>query len=1039
MNKSAQRLRWFSSLRTRVLLLLALVFCSMFGFAFYIAYEAREDSLARALAHVTLSAEQIAAEEDDFIHSTQQFLTLIALDRDIVAFAADPRCPAILAERLVQDSRFANIAVVMPNGEFACSAMPSAVRLNVGERSYFKRALGSRAPIVGEAVVDRPSGKWSLPFVSVVRDKAGSPQAAIIASLKLDWINSRLALGHYPPDARIGIIDQQGTVVARFPDPERTLGSNKANTPFFKALRAAGGTGWAETEGFDGVRRIYAFAPFAQTSGGSLTLWLGVSTQSVMGNIDRDFAWTLAMVSAIVLLISAAVWIGGERLFLRPVSAIAEAARRLGSGDAEARTGLRHTRDELGELARVFDSMAESLKSTNRLLRANRALRVLTALNQTLVHARSEQELLDSMCSAICEAGGYCIAWVGYAEHDAEKSVRIVASWGADAEFLANLRVSWADSERGRGPSGRAIRDGRPVSAQNVRADERYAPWRAQAERCGYAASIALPLKNGTDSFGVLNLYAAEADAFDADEIGLLSEGASDLAFGITSQRAQSELARVAERVRAVSLYARSLIEASLDPLVTISPEGKITDVNRATEEVTGRERESLIGTDFADYFTEPELARSGYEQVLAEGSMQDYALTIRHCGGRLTDVLYNATIYRNERGEPQGVFAAARDVTERKRADEERRVAALYARSLIEVSLDPLVTISPKGKITDVNKATEDATGIARTALIGTDFADYFTEPVLARRVYEQVLAAGFVRDYPLTLRHRSGATMDVIYNAATYHSESGALLGVFAAARDVTKRKRAEEQVRHLNAELEQRVEERTAELEAANKELEAFAYSVSHDLRAPLRSIDGFSLALLEDYADKLDEEGKDDLQRVRAASQRMGQLIDDILNLSRVTRGPLAREAVDLSATAGEIVDELRRSDPQRRVDCAIAGGLAAEGDPRLLRLVLENLLANAWKYTSHHETARIEFGAAQTEHGRAFFVRDDGAGFDMTYADKLFVPFQRLHTPEEFSGSGIGLAIVQRIVRRHGGSVWAQGAIEAGATFFFRIG
>jgi PAS domain S-box-containing protein len=241
------------------------------------------------------------------------------------------------------------------------------------------------------------------------------------------------------------------------------------------------------------------------------------------------------------------------------------------------------------------------------------------------------------------------------------------------------------------------------------------------------------------------------------------------------------------------SQYARSLIEASLDPLVTISPDGKITDVNEATVKVTGVPREKLIGTDFSDYFTSPEKARDGYQQVFAQGFVTDYPLTIHHRDGRLTDVLYNASVYKDGRGNVLGVFAAARDVTEQKQASQ-------YARSLIEASLDPLVTISPEGKITDVNEATVKVTGISREKLIGTDFSDYFIEPDKARQGYQQVFANGFVTDYPLTIRHRDERLTDVLYNASVYKDASGSVLGVFAAARDVTQQQQASQYARSL-----------------------------------------------------------------------------------------------------------------------------------------------------------------------------------------------------------------------------------------------
>ncbi len=255
------------------------------------------------------------------------------------------------------------------------------------------------------------------------------------------------------------------------------------------------------------------------------------------------------------------------------------------------------------------------------------------------------------------------------------------------------------------------------------------------------------------------------------------------------------------ERLGYDASYARSLIEASLDPLVTISPEGKITDVNEATIRITGVLREGLIGTDFSNYFTESEKAREGYRRVFEKGFVTDYPLTIRSAGGQLTHVLYNASVYKDARGKVLGVFAAARDVTAQRRASQ-------YARSLLESSLDPLVTISPEGKITDVNEATIKVTGVPRERLVGTDFSIYFTEPEKARAGYREVFDRGFVTDYPLTIRDAGGKLTDVLYNASLYKDSDGRNVGVFAAARDITERKRAEENLRRVMLEVQDSV---------------------------------------------------------------------------------------------------------------------------------------------------------------------------------------------------------------------------------------
>ncbi len=278
--------------------------------------------------------------------------------------------------------------------------------------------------------------------------------------------------------------------------------------------------------------------------------------------------------------------------------------------------------------------------------------------------------------------------------------------------------------------------------------------------------------------------------------------------------------------LRLAGAYNRSLIEASLDPLVTIGPDGKITDVNASTEAATGLSRSEIIGRDFSDYFTDPEMARAGYEQVFREGSVRDYPLELRHRDGRVIPVLYNASVYRDETGKVVGVFAAARDITERKKAEAALRLAGAYNRSLIEASLDPLVTIGPDGKITDVNASTEAATGLSRNEIIGTDFSDYFTSPELARAGYEQVFREGQVRDYPLELRHRDGRVIPVLYNASVYRDQRGEVIGVFAAARDITERKKAEAALKELNETLEQRVAERTAELSESEERFRAIA---------------------------------------------------------------------------------------------------------------------------------------------------------------------------------------------------------------------
>lgn len=371
--------------------------------------------------------------------------------------------------------------------------------------------------------------------------------------------------------------------------------------------------------------------------------------------------------------------------------------------------------------------------------------------------------------------------------------------------------------------------------------------------------------------------------------------------------------------------------------------------------------------------------------------------------------------------------------------ANEARRAEEKF-RALAETASDAILSADQEGMIIYANPAAERLFGYTPAELLGQPLTGLMPERFRAAhadgfRRYLSGAAARIVGKgvVELTGRHKDGGEFPVELSLGEWREE--AQHQFTAIIRDITVRLEMEQRIRALNEGLERRA----AALATANKELEAFSYSVSHDLRAPLRSIDGFSLALLEDCGDQLDEQGKHYLHSVRDSAQHMAQLIDGLLTLSRVTRQDVRRAGVDLTALARKVVERLRSAQPDRPVECVIAEGLRGEGDAQLLEVALGNLLGNAWKFTGKREHGRIEFGRQEDGERSFFFVRDNGAGFDMNYAAKLFGVFQRLHTAAEFEGTGVGLATVQRVIDRHGGRVWAEGAVGSGATFYFTLG
>jgi PAS domain S-box-containing protein len=494
----------------------------------------------------------------------------------------------------------------------------------------------------------------------------------------------------------------------------------------------------------------------------------------------------------------------------------------------------------------------------------------------------------------------------------------------------------------------------------------------------------------------------------------------------------------ITERKQVESTAARlaAIVESSDDAIIGKDLQGKVTSWNAGAERVFGYPACEMAGQPIMRLI--PLERHQEEEEILSlirRGESVKHFDTVRvRKDGSTVAISVTVSPIKDSNGKVIGASKVARDITERKLAEEARSASEARYRMLFDYAPDGIVIVDSKGYYLNANASICRMLGYTRDEIIGLNATDIVAAAEIPR-IGEALDVIKSKADYQREwqLRRKDGAVFAVDTIAAAM--PDGNLL---AMIRDITERKQAQAQIRQLNSELEQRVIERTAQLEAANKELEAFSYSVSHDLRAPLRAVDGFSQAVLEDYGPQLPEACRQDLQTIRNGAQKMGQLIDDLLTFSRLSRLPLSKSDVDTGKLVRSVLGELNYKQKGRQIDVRIAELAPCQADPALLKQVWVNLLSNALKYTGKREAAVIEIGCTREKGQNVYFVRDNGTGFDMQYAHKLFGVFQRLHRAEDFEGTGVGLAIVQRVIHRHGGRVWAESTVNCGATFYFTL-
>ena len=694
--------------------------------------------------------------------------------------------------------------------------------------------------------------------------------------------------------------------------------------------------------------------------------------------------------------------------------------------------------------------ITDFVKSNEQIKKLNRVYALLSDINQTIVRFREPPILFERVCQIAVEKGKFSFACIGTINPEKD-SIQWLADAGKSNGFLKRINFDLKASHLKKHPIVRSLSSGQIWVENHLQNRSFNDDWHREVLFNGFMSGIFLPLMVFGKVQGIINLYVDEPDFFDDEELALLSEMAMDLSFALEFTEQENRKKEAEELLKESEEKFRSAFDDSLIGNVLVSPEGLLVKANQAFCNLLGYEENELLGHRIFEFTHPDDLALSqttlNHLNRGAKTAQKIEKRYIRKDGAVIWGEAGSAPV-KDEAGNVKYLVSQLLDITQRKKAEEEilslnadleKKVQERTAEisDLYHNAPCGYHSLNREGIVVNINDTELSWLGYERHEVVNKlQFTHFLTEDSVQifKKNFPNFLKQGYIEDLELDLLTKNRKVLPVVVNATAVLDANGEVLASRSSLINNTQRKQAIMELKQSQALLKAA----NLELARANKELEAFSYSVSHDLRQPLRAIEGYSKIIENDYAEKIEADGVQLFKSIRANVKKMDHLITDLLALSRINRTELNYTRINMKEMAAAVYEEILPENVHEKFSFVLADLSEAYGDPVLIRQVWANLISNAIKYSTPKETCRVEIGYKNQNGVDVYYVRDNGVGFDPLYAQKLFGVFQRLHRANEFEGTGVGLAIVQRIISRHGGTIWAESQVDQGATFYFSL-